>query len=272
MSENVVNRPVAVLTDRFQKTVETAPFAMAYVASGIILVILFSAAGAYDTDEISFGHRLAMWSTIIALMIAQTVGAFRTLPGENWVRVLSTLGAVTIATALEIHALKFTPLVPHAPDPIIPFIAFVAPAVLPLSLGVIAAEVLREQKSQKVALADSKSGTRIGSLSGLRPETEVAHFSAWPHAPISSVKSADHYLEVTIESGETLFVRGRMKDAIRRLAEADGMQVHRSWWVAREAVAEIKARGRDKFLILRDGREIPVGRSRIAPLKDAGWI
>jgi DNA-binding LytR/AlgR family response regulator len=63
-----------------------------------------------------------------------------------------------------------------------------------------------------------------------------------------------------------------MRDAVGRLAGADGMQVHRSWWVARKAVSEARREGRDVILVLADGREAPVGRDRLRALQAGGWL
>ena len=69
----------------------------------------------------------------------------------------------------------------------------------------------------------------------------------------------DHYLAVHSTDGEQLILC-RMEDAAREL-EGLGRRVHRSWWVAHDAVAEIKRRNGRMSLLLKDGREVPVGRT-----------
>ncbi|MCP5072828.1 MAG: LytTR family transcriptional regulator [Rhodobacteraceae bacterium] len=81
----------------------------------------------------------------------------------------------------------------------------------------------------------------------------------------------DHYLRVTTDQGDGL-VLCRMADAVADLAAAEGMQVHRSWWVARNAVAKAGKNGRSRFLRTVDGQDIPVGRSFEKSLRDAGWF
>ncbi len=76
---------------------------------------------------------------------------------------------------------------------------------------------------------------------------------------ILSLQSQDHYVEVVTSAGQELLLM-RLADAISEV-KADGFQVHRSWWVAREAVANlIKTEGRHE-LLLHDGRRVPVSRS-----------
>ena len=54
--------------------------------------------------------------------------------------------------------------------------------------------------------------------------------------------------------------------------EAEGLQVHRSWWVARTAVAAVVQDGRNLRLKLVNGLEPPVSRSSVAALRSAGWL
>jgi DNA-binding LytR/AlgR family response regulator len=85
------------------------------------------------------------------------------------------------------------------------------------------------------------------------------------------VHASDHYLEVATPSTKA-FVRARMRDAVARLRDRDGLQIHRSWWVARDAVRQIRRDGRDHIVILHHGEEVPVGRSRVRALRARGWI
>ena len=69
----------------------------------------------------------------------------------------------------------------------------------------------------------------------------------------------DHYLAVHSTDGQQLILC-RMEDAARELGSL-GQRVHRSWWVAHEAVDEAKRRNGRMSLVLKDGREVPVGRT-----------
>ncbi|TQE99687.1 MAG: LytTR family transcriptional regulator [Spiribacter salinus] len=69
----------------------------------------------------------------------------------------------------------------------------------------------------------------------------------------------DHYLAVHDTDGQQLILC-RMEDAAREL-DSLGQRVHRSWWVAHDAVDQIKRRNGRMSLRLKDGREVPVGRT-----------
>jgi hypothetical protein len=81
----------------------------------------------------------------------------------------------------------------------------------------------------------------------------------------------DHYVRAHTAKGSDL-VLTPLKDAIAELADTDGLQVHRSWWVARSAVVEPVASGRKIALRLNNGLEVPVSRASVAKLRAAGWL
>lgn len=81
----------------------------------------------------------------------------------------------------------------------------------------------------------------------------------------------DHYVRAHTAAGSDLILTP-MKDAIAELAGVEGMQVHRSWWVARAAVVQPLSDGRKLSLRLSNGLEAPVSRGSVARLRAAGWL
>ncbi len=86
-----------------------------------------------------------------------------------------------------------------------------------------------------------------------------------------ALEMEDHYVRAHTALGSELVLL-RMRDAVAELDEIAGEQVHRSWWVARGAVADVKRDGRNVRLVLDNGLEAPVSRANLQPLKDAGWF
>lgn len=83
--------------------------------------------------------------------------------------------------------------------------------------------------------------------------------------------SKDHILEVHTDQGiETL--RMRLADAVLELKDYDGAQVHRSHWVARDAVKHHEMRGGRPVLHLEKGLEVPVSRGYRDAARDAGVL
>jgi hypothetical protein len=75
-----------------------------------------------------------------------------------------------------------------------------------------------------------------------------------------SISSADHYLQVKTERGETLILMS-LKQAEAELQSYRGMRIHRGHWVALDAVAQKVWQDSRLFLELKDGSQLPVGRS-----------
>jgi hypothetical protein len=90
-------------------------------------------------------------------------------------------------------------------------------------------------------------------------------------AEVWAVEAEDHYLRLHTSKGQDLILM-RLSDAIAELEGIEGAQVHRSWWVAREAITEaVRGDGR-ATLTLQDGAEVPVSRTYARLLRERRWI
>jgi hypothetical protein len=90
-------------------------------------------------------------------------------------------------------------------------------------------------------------------------------------AELYAVEADDHYLRVRTSKGSDLILM-RLSDAVLELDGAAGAQTHRSWWVAKAAVADVRRRDGKLVLVLKDGAEAPVSRTYANALRDAGWF
>ncbi len=81
----------------------------------------------------------------------------------------------------------------------------------------------------------------------------------------------DHYVEAATAKGRELVLL-RFRDALREVEDLDGMQVHRSHWVARDAVNRVVRRDGRIFLELSNGTRVPVSRSFQPALRENGWL
>jgi hypothetical protein len=90
-------------------------------------------------------------------------------------------------------------------------------------------------------------------------------------AEVWAVEAEDHYLRLHTSKGQDLILM-RLSDAIAELEGIEGAQVHRSWWVARDAITDaVRGDGR-ATLTLQDGAEVPVSRTYARLLRQRGWI
>ena len=83
------------------------------------------------------------------------------------------------------------------------------------------------------------------------------------------LKMADHYVEVFTTDGSTLILM-RFADAVAELEGADGLRVHRSYWVVRDHVTGAARRNGRTTLLLTGGHEAPVSRGYLADARAAG--
>jgi LytTr DNA-binding domain len=85
------------------------------------------------------------------------------------------------------------------------------------------------------------------------------------------LKAEDHYLRVYTSEGNDLILY-RLSDAATELGDQAGAQVHRSYWVAKDAVNRVSGSGQNTILHLKNSLEVPVSRTYLPKLKAAGWF
>jgi hypothetical protein len=94
------------------------------------------------------------------------------------------------------------------------------------------------------------------------------------------VTAEDHYLRLVLADvladGRGRYQRPlvlfRLGDALPELAAQDGLQVHRSAWVARRFVAGARRDGRRWRLVLADGSEQAISETHLPAVRAAGWL
>ncbi len=89
-------------------------------------------------------------------------------------------------------------------------------------------------------------------------------------ARVLAVHGEDHFVRIHTVRGEHL-IWMRLGDALAELAELDGRQTHRSWWVAKSAVVEVRRGNGRAVLTLSNGVEAQVSRRFAPSLREAGW-
>jgi hypothetical protein len=89
-------------------------------------------------------------------------------------------------------------------------------------------------------------------------------------ARLIAIEAEDHYVRVHTEAGSEL-VPMRFSEAVEELAQAYGYRLHRSWWVAAEAIDAIRWTRGGGEARLTGGLQVPVSRTYAGSLKSAGW-
>lgn len=263
MSKNVANGRYSVSSVALLRSALVEPLLVNAVLV-LSLTTMFTASDAFETESMAMLHSVTLWTVVSVLLVLQTclthrlfLSFFSTTPLSRLFAAGLALWATILLMAAELHWLKFTPLLPKKPDPFFEFIFFVAQPVF--AAGCLTLLSQSSVIQRYVSLLESRNLAAIVVNEGL---TELD--SILLQNEVLRVSAADHYLEIVCRHRNFL-VRGRMIDAMSALAKipsCEGLRVHRSHWVARQHVKRVCRQGRDARLLLNDGAEVPVARSR----------
>lgn len=234
-------------------------FAAVVVGISLLLSIL----GVYGTGLLPMHQRLFFWSTTVATgalsgyLIGPLIwyGRLSNLPGP--LKILAIGVIVSVPVTLVLFLLSEWP---SSFAQLILQFGYVLLISLIISTGMYASDRLKRMN----AISETPSPDPVKKFLYRLP---VKYHSAELHA----LSAEDHYLRVHTSLGEELILL-RLSDAIKELSEANGLQVHRSWWVSKAGVGETKRQKDRLFLILHSGTEVPVSRAYRRVVKAAGLV
>mgnify|MGYP003948953821 CR=1 FL=1 len=223
-----------------------------YAAVAVILIVV----SPFGTDKIlSWPGRIGYWgvSTLLICFISDIVTrAASAFFADD--KPLYQIAANTVLTCLAVTTVIFlVNMTVWGPDPKVPGFFDLLLIVAPISLAVSATITFLVRK--------------------LRPqpdEKEIPFFRRLPHhigTVLSYLSMQDHYVEVVTSKGKEMLLM-RFSDALAELEDYDGLQIHRSHWVAKDAVTGPKRVDGKLFLQMIDEAELPVSRSFQAQVKE----
>jgi uncharacterized membrane protein len=236
----------------------------------VVLGFAFSWFGVYDTSEIPFWLRTAYWVALMAIGFASAAVCTPLVE-----RVLAKAHpAVMIATASAVMSVPITVA--------LIFLNRLRDGEMPplslwptLYLYVIVVSALLTTGQYLVYWQTQKQAPAAPPAQPATPGTATSFLDRLPvrlrTAEIWAVSSEDHYLRVHTSMGEEMILM-RLADAVRELAALDGLQTHRSWWVARGGLADAGRVDGRLVLKLKSGTEVPVSRTYLAAVRDKGWV
>ena len=94
-----------------------------------------------------------------------------------------------------------------------------------------------------------------------------------PHlrGKLLAISVQDHYVDVYTSAGKARVLL-RLSDAIAEADPVEGTQVHRSHWVAWQAVEAVEREGLKMFLRLTDGLRVPVSKNHRDKVEERGFL
>ena len=228
----------------------------------VLVGAFLSLAGAFGTDELPMRLRAPYWVVLLALgtIWGGFVARFMLRPEERdgrWARVVLT--AVVMSGPLTFVVAMANRLVIGEYRTLDEVIGLFA-VVTVISLAMTTLNVLVESRRALVAQTPPAPPKFLERLPLKLRGAEV-----W------AVEAEDHYLRLHTSKGQDLILL-RLADAIAELEGVEGAQVHRSWWVARDAITDAKRGDGRATLTLKDGAQVPVSRTYAVVLREKGWI
>lgn len=228
------------------------------------LGLIFAWLGVYDTGALPFYKSFIFWSTTMAV----GAGASLLVAPFVWGRRFEEVGAIfKIAAASVIISVPVTLVLVfmfNSPREFSPtYLAAQFSYVLVISMIVTTAAYVRDIIVNKASDTAQDHDPVTAFLERLPLK--------YRNAALYAISSEDHYLRVHTSLGEELILM-RLADAVRELAGAEGLQVHRSWWVATAAIHDERRVDGRSLLVLTNGTEVPVSRSYRADAKEAGLL
>jgi hypothetical protein len=235
-------------------TVTRFSFWMGGIAIGMIIHIpLFYAAALVGTQ-----YRLPVWvwvslSAVIAAVPMTFVinGIFATMIGASNLDSMPQLYPFVFAISLPMQWVSYWTRGQNEPAPSASLVTKPLQSVQPVEVPLpeVAATPIVAPSGPKLL---SRLPARIGRN-------------------IVCLEMEDHYVRIHTALGDGM-IHMRMADAVPELEGIEGMLVHRSWWVAREAITGWSRDGKTLMLRLSNGKSVPVARDRQPLVKAAGWL
>lgn len=235
-----------------------------FAAMGLLLGFL----APFDSEATDIGVRYLYW--IICIVGGGLIGVgadegLRRHIASQWLRTFTAslvmTPMVTLLVLVTQHFLMRQPLV-------LPAFLGLLWQVWPIMLAVLAVRGLVWRRPDIIV------ETRTVIAPPL-PEAEAAfrlRLSAKRRiARLIAIEAHDHYLKVHTDAGSELIAL-RFKEAMAELSMAHGWRVHRSWWLAADAVERVQWRRGVGEARLVGGLTAPVSRTYSPILKEAGWL
>lgn len=224
------------------------------------------------THVVAFGPRLAYW--LIVMLTGATIGWGMTAVVQNWGRlrawpvIEAIVVAILIAVPLTMAVIGAGVMILGMPRPALSGVLMNFGLVVIVSMtitGIVYA--ISERRPEAATIAPLGTNPEIAPDTRFRDRLPIQ----FQTSVILALESEDHYLRVHLDTGSTLILL-RLSDAIAELSALDGQQTHRSWWVSRSAVSNAKRAGTKGVLTLSNGLEVPISRTYIRTLAQAGWL
>lgn len=227
-------------------------------------------------DDESFGLNLLIWQLQSIIPISLIIGSHSLLFGlryfsrlNQWQQVVisglvGSLLFAPLALGIDIYILSeglpsnmWYELLDEASAVIPPVTIFWVLVNTPILMGL---------EYQKRSTTDNELGQQqrqqSNKANGIEPNEFMKAASISDLVSLQSLSAQLHYLEVVTHDTKQLILFSLNK-ATEMLPNSLGLRIHRSHWVAFDAIESVKKIGRQGEVTLLDGRTLPISRNRL---------
>ncbi len=272
------------------RTVRETPFALRewfvwrrlrwHVALLAVAILFLGYLGPFGTYlRMPLGERMAYWVVAVAGNWAFALACI--LPAVAWLSrripdVVCVLGgslAAAVPGTILVSALELL-FSGALPAPLGTGELFVAVALVHLVIGLIVwgtVELPMRTGGGAPFAEPQAAGTPDRPAAGAGAPPLLERLPAGRRGRLLHLQMRDHYVEIHTDRGSALVLM-RFGDALKELGGTEGMQVHRSHWIARAALKKIVRRTGRTVAILDSGAEVPVSRRYVRTLREARWV
>lgn len=233
----------------------------ASLCGAIALVVFLGFAGPFGSfQSLATPQRYAFWFALVAAgygLAAATLQVLR--PAAPFAR-LPTVAAIVVVGLISTLPMMF--VVAWALDLV--FARSTPPRELvSLYLSVASVQLVIAAIASWPSLAQARPAPAAEDLNADR------FFARVPERlgrDLLALEAQDHYVMVYTRRGSAL-ISMQLSEAIQLLPPQFGLQAHRRWWAAREAVVGLRREGNQTLIQLVGGMTVPVGRTYLAAVR-----
>jgi hypothetical protein len=236
-----------------------------------LAAVVLGLSGPFGTfEDLPLAERLIYWLVIVVTTYAtgRVVGllvitALGPHIGSRWARGLIggvVVGLPVTAIVLVINTIAFSGSRGLSPLVLWFFCTIIAVASV-LTLLVLTPD-------------DAEPGAVTDGVAPSTPDEPPAILDRLPHPQrgrLVALSVKDHYVEVLTDKGRSLVLM-RLSDAMRETGCVAGLQIHRSHWVALDAVTRVVRSDGRVSVELASGDRLPISRGFLPAAKQAGLV
>ena len=250
---------------------------------GMILVtVLLGVSGPFGTfQSFNLGQRFGYWAiTVLACYLTGQGAAsyflelLRDQITQRWPRVIvaGLLASLPVTiVVLVINGVAYQHMDVHESLMIWLYATIITLAIV--VLFVTLSDLMRPTivAAEAAASPTAEPAAVTGPGPALAPPAILERVALPQRGKLVALIVEDHYVDIVTDKGKTLVLM-RLADAIREAVPVPGLQIHRSHWVALDAVVKTQRSEGKVLLELSNGMKLPVSRGYLPAAKEAGLV